>query len=174
MKLVPFEDYTLISNLSPEEVKKRLEEKLNLKRRTAFISFRPQLDTDRPYEGAFRGNKFVIKRIINYRNSFLPEITGVVTHEVVHTAIKIKMRMSVFVCVFLVIWLLLMSMILFSVKSSTGADIIPLGIFGNIPFLSQALLCLLMYAVTLGAFKYESMKSKKFLAALFEGREEGK
>ncbi|WP_212004448.1 hypothetical protein [Chitinophaga sp. HK235] len=174
MKFVPFEDYTLITYLSPEEVKRRLEEKLNLKRRTFSFSFGSQSDPDRPYEGTFQGNKFVIKRIINYRNSFLPEITGVVTHEVVHTAIKIKMTMAVFVYAFLAIWMLLMSVILFSVKSSTGENIIPLGMLGNIPFLPQVLLCLFVYAVTLGAFKYESIKSKKFLAALFEGREEGK
>lgn len=116
-----------------------------------------------PYEGSINGSSFKINRIIGYRNSFLPIINGVIEKDFNGTKIKVKMRLHTFVIVFMFIWFggvgigcLAFLPMIFNSQDFESMVLIPFGmlIFG--------------YALVTGGFKYESIKSKKYLAQLFE------
>ncbi|MBO9699048.1 MAG: hypothetical protein J7604_02500 [Sporocytophaga sp.] len=76
------------------------------------------------------------------------------------------MRMDIFVCLFMIVWLSGVSAIaaaMINIQISRGSFepgsliILPFYVFG--------------YGLSMGAFKEESIKSKKFFAELFEGKE---
>jgi len=119
----------------------------------------------KPYEGSVNGNSFSITRIIVYRNSFLPRINGIIEKDFNGNKINVKMRLHVFVIVFMFIWFggigigclaVLATGFKFGSQNFEPMSLIPFGmlIFG--------------YALVTGGFKYESIKSKKYLAQLFE------
>ena len=158
MKYLPFENFVLTTNLSVEEVRNRLANNIDAK-----------INTLEPYEGSIVNNTFKIQRVITYRNSFLPVITGEISQARGMTEIKIEMRPVLFVLIFMGMWLgtvgiaciviLVATILTFPDIFQQGfspASLIPFGmfIFGYL-------------LVTLG-FKYESSTSKEFLKTLFE------
>jgi hypothetical protein len=166
-KYLPFEQYTIITSLHPEIIAGRLIEILAPKKNNFFFNF--NRDTTRPYEGYFAHDMFEINRIINYRNSFLPIITGKISKTGSQTRIDIKMKLHSLVIVFMTIWLgavglicvaMLFGSIFFNKVRHTGfspAILIPFAMF------------LFGYLLTFLAFKYETNISKKYLENLFEG-----
>lgn len=115
------------------------------------------------YEGQINEMTFTIKRIISYRNSFLPRINGTIQHDFDGTTIEIKMRMNILVTVFIFIWCCGVGLgcaevlsHLINYKTFHPTTLIPFGML------------IFMYTLTLGGFKYESSKAKKDLQSLFE------
>ena len=110
-----------------------------------------------------------MSRNINYRNSFLPLITGQVTTFLGQTQVNIKMRPVTIVLIFISFWLgvvglvclgiLLIGLLKFRQILQEGFS--PM-LF--IPFAMFAFGCLLTHF----AFKGESKNSKEFLARLLE------
>ncbi|MGN7823843.1 hypothetical protein ACTJJB_27215 [Chitinophaga sp. 22536] len=174
MKLLPIERYTLLTKLSPEEIKKLLEANVEPSRKglRATINWSKPA-TGKPYEGVVKNNRFEIIRIIDYRNSFLPVITGDISNEIVHTAVKIRMTLSIVVAVFMTFWMggvaIGLTGCLVEIVNSirTGSKFEPLLL---IPF---GMLIFGYLLVTLG-FRSEASKSRKFLQDLLQGWEEGK
>lgn len=152
--LLPFENYVLATRLSKEDLLKRIAANIR---------------SHKAYSGKITGESFTMTRNIAYRNSFLPIIEGNVTTEFGQTRVAIKMRLNLFVLIFMSIWLgivglvsigLLLAIIVgFRQIIQNGFPPMLLIPFGMFVFGS-----LLMYF----AFKTESSKSKKFLAALIE------
>jgi hypothetical protein len=168
---LPIEDYALTSMLSIDEIKKRISENIEREQRFTFVFFR---NNTRPYEGTISGDTFKISRIIQYRNSFLPIITGHISSYFGQTLIKIKMRMLlpvvVVMALLLVISGLLSLFLLFGEKSKTQEftrNVLPFDTYFPIPYI----MFLAGWLVMLIAFKVESNKSKKFLSSLLEGQE---
>lgn len=174
MKFLPIERYTLLTKLSPEEVKKLLEANV-APRSTGFqLKFgwnKPA--NSKPYEGVVRNNSFEISRIIDYRNSFLPVITGDISHEIVHTAVKIRMTLSIVVAVIMSIWMIgvlgafvaCFGMMIEGFRSGGKFEPVLLVPSGMLVF---------GYLLTKLAFQAEASKSRKFLQDLLKGWEEGK
>ncbi|QJB31310.1 hypothetical protein HF324_07995 [Chitinophaga oryzae] len=174
MKFLPIERYTLLTKLSREEIKARLE--ANVEPKSTRLQVRigwSKPRTTKPYQGAVSTNGFYISRIINYRNSFLPEIRGEVSHEIVHTAVKIDMQVSWFVRVFMLFWfgavvaglVLCVGAIINGSRAGDKFD----------PFLLVPFPMLIFgYLLVRLSFQYEVNKSKKFLRDLLQGWEEGK
>ncbi|HMG81481.1 MAG TPA: hypothetical protein VK559_00465 [Ferruginibacter sp.] len=171
MKYLPFENYTLLTKLSSEEIKKRLAENLVAKRKgLSFLS----LDNRaiRPYEGEIIEDTFSINRIINYRNSFLPMITGSISKPYGKTEIAIKMRPALFTLIFIAFWLGIVGMVciailiigIIKISSIHLSEISPLLL---IPFGMFIFGC----ALSIIPFKIESKKSKEFLQLLFQAEE---
>lgn len=170
-KLLPIENFVLSTKLSPEEVRKKIAENIE-PIRPAVFSFSPQRFI-KPYQGYLTGNYFSISRVINYRNSFLPQIKGEIFKTGQQTEIRVNMKLHVFVVVLLSVWL-----------GIVGIDclITTLGIAGYIAseqtqtfpplFLIPYGMFLFGCALTYFAFKPEAAKSKKFLTDLFEATEE--
>ena len=168
--ILPFEKYTLISDLSIEEIMKRLEKNIDLDNTPRFFGINSS--SGKPYKGKCSENTFSITRVINYRNSFLPLIKGEMSVYLNETRINITMRPVLSVLIFASIWLGIVGIVavfflLAAFPPSGDSDItfpfvlIPLGmfIFGTL-------------LITL-SFNAESKKARTFLADLFQGQEMG-
>ena len=168
-KYLPVENYTLTSNLSRSEIKSRLENAIEDKKKR-FFSF-SNSNSAKPYEGQLNDDSFVISRVINYRNSFLPVISGQISHQGESVTIKIKMRPTLFVRIFISFWLgcvgivclllLIAGLLSFQRIITTGFSpfvFIPFGMF------------IFGFLLTYFAFKTESRNSKLFLFELLDGQ----
>tara|TARA_Y100001934_G_C11866151_1_gene546528 strand:+ start:24 stop:533 length:510 start_codon:yes stop_codon:yes gene_type:complete len=164
MKYLPFDNITYRTKLDLDEIQKRINEVIEPKKTFRMTGIFGS-NNHKPYEGCVNGNSFSLTRIIGYRNSFLPRINGEIEKDFNGSKINVKMRLHVFVIVFMFIWLggvgigclaVLATGFKFGSQSFEPMSLIPFGmlIFG--------------YALVTGGFKYESIKSKKYLAQLFE------
>ncbi len=166
-KYLPVEDYELLTDLSVEQVLAKLQENTG----PVSASYFGHSSSDKPYEGSVKAPVFEMTRVINYRNSFQPMITGRVYSKQQQTHIAIKMRLHNFVLVFATIWLgitgstFLMFLLVFLYK--------PNGFIHSnmLLFLPASLgFFLFGYVLCIQAFKYESRKSKKFFEDLLNAR----
>lgn len=161
MKWLPKEDIVYRTYLKEEELISRLNELME-PAKTFRINFFG-LGKSKAYEGTIDGKRFEMKRLIGYRNSFLPKISGEIYKEYDGLKIKVKMRLHTFVVVFLIIWMSFVGIAgiaslvaLFTSKTTQQMLFIP------------GAMLIFAYVLTMGAFKFESLKSKKQLKELFE------
>ncbi len=147
--------------MKAEEIIRRLSDNIEPEKTFRFSVFGS--GSTKSYEGQINGQTFSIKRIIGYRNSFLPNINGNMERDFNGMIIKVKMRLHIAVLIFLCIWcggvgLACIAFLTQALGNSefSFAAIIPFGML------------LFAYALTMGGFKYESNKSKKDLQAMFE------
>lgn len=164
MKFLPFERITYKTALKPAEVAHRLQEITEPKKFIRTTVFGKK--SLKQYEGTVDDNSFVIKRIIGYRNSFLPIIKGHVAQDVDGTRISIKMQLSVIVAVFIGFWCAAVGIACVVVLTRS----IQLGVFHAYGLLPFGML-LFAYALTMGAFLYEAKRAKKDLTQLWEAHE---
>lgn len=161
MKFLPTENITYKTRLREDEVIKRLGEIVEPEKTFRFGMF--SSGSTRQYEGQINGQIFNIKRIISYRNSFLPRISGTIEKSYDGTIIKIKMKLHIIVVVFLCVW---------CGGVGLGCFVFLTQAFGNSEFNAATLipfgLLLFVYGMTMGGFKFESHKSKKYLQTIFE------
>jgi hypothetical protein len=170
---LPYEHYTLITKLSPDVARKRLAENIEPPKIAITQIFKSTYT--KPYKGHFSNNSFEMSRVITGRNSFLPIIRGWVSPQMTGAQIFITMRPVIAVIIFMFFWLgvvglvCLGGIIIFIAhfkqilhNGFSPAAVIPYGMFAF-----GYLLCTL-------SFKYESKKSKAFLANLLEGEEKEK
>jgi len=163
MNFLPFENITYKTKLSEIDVVTRLHESVEPSKTFRFTFFGG--GSSMPYEGEIGNGYFEIKRIIGYRNSFLPQIKGTISRDTHGTTINVKMRLNMFVIVFLVIWFSGVGLGFVALLSSSLGEkefdltaLIPLGML------------LFAYLLSMGGFKFESHKSKKDLAEIFDGQ----
>ena len=166
MKYLPFENITYKTQLDPEEILKRLSEITEPKKTIRMKGIFGNND-HKPYEGRISKNTFSINRIIDYRNSFLPTIKGIIEKDMKGTKVTVKMRLHEIAMVFMFIWFGIVGIasLFFLASMYNNQDFEPLIL---IPFG----MLILGYVLVTGGFKYESVKSKKYLAQLFEARTE--
>lgn len=161
MKFLPIENITYKTKLKEAEIFGRLSDLIEPEKtfRLGFFSSGPT----KPYEGRINGSTFDIRRIISYRNSFLPRINGIIEKDYDGINIKVKMRLHIVVIIFLCFWcggvgLACIAVLtqFFGQSDFNPATLIPFGML------------LFVYVLTMAAFKYESNKSKKDLQRIFE------
>lgn len=159
-KVLPFEKHILRTRLSKEQVIEKLKESVEPEKSFGFGSI--NFSYTKPYVGRINGETFEIKRAINYRNSFLPLIKGVVNSDIGRTKIDISMKPHDFVIAFMAIWFggVTIGCIATTYVMLTD-DFNP---FLLIPFA----MLLFGIALVVGAFKTESSKSKKDLLTILE------
>lgn len=137
------------TSLTSEEVVRRLSNIVGPKRSIAVHLFGPR--PDKPYEGTVGAHDFSIKRVIHYRNSFLPRIHGVVSQGLKGSEVQVVMRLHPLVTVFMVMWLsfagLMFSASLSRLNEGPWMQLVPLGLlaFG--------------YLMALGGFKFEARRA---------------
>jgi len=95
---------------------------------------------------------------ISLRNSFNPTIKGKLHEDENGTTIEVKMRLHIFVGIFMTIWLGFAFLFLLAGLTGAAPEFI----------LTPFIMLLFGYGLTTGGFKYESIRAKKHLAALFE------
>lgn len=148
MTFLPFETIVIETSLTKEETISNLMK--NIEPETTF-RFQNKSDT-KDFEGRLNGNEFEIKRIISYRNSFLPIIRGKIETFGTGTQITINMRLHVAVMIFMAVWFGFVGLFFIASLSSAGISetlLYPLGmlIFG--------------YALTMGGYLFESYRTKE-------------
>lgn len=168
-KFLPFENYVLTSRLSPEVIRQRLDENVGVKR--SGWSKRIDQDSGKPYEGEMYGNSFTINRVINYKNSFLPEIKGDIIAMPGKTQLVVKMRPVSFVLIFMSIWLGFVGL------ACVGTVIAAISAMAKkeTPFSATILIPFAMFIfgyllITL-SFKAESSRAKNFLKDIVDAEE---
>ena len=162
--LLPFENYILTTNLSVDEVLKRLNENIEHKKSFSFSLFGTKFT--KSYTGQIIGTSFKMERNINYRNSFLSQILGQISSGFGQTQVHIKMRLEISVLIFMSIWLGIAGFMCIMIAIFCISDgIFPFPIILPLPFFAFG------YLITYFGFKTESKKSKEFLAQLLEGDE---
>jgi hypothetical protein len=161
MKFLPAENITYKTKLKEEEILKRLSDNVEPEKMFRFGMFFG--GSTKPYEGQINRQEFDIKRIIGYRNSFLPRINGIIERDYDGMTIKVKMRLHVLVIAFLCVWCSFVGLaciiVLIHVLGSSEFNPMTLIPFGMLIF---------VYALTMRSFKYESNKSKRDLQRILE------
>jgi hypothetical protein len=158
MTFLPFETIVIETPLTKEDTIINLTKNIEPEKTFRFLN---KSDT-KAFEGHLRGNEFEIKRIINYRNSFLPIIKGRVETSGQGTRITIDMRLHAVVIVFMLIWFGFVGLFFIAsiINSEDGNETIlfPLGmlVFG--------------YALTMGGYLFESFRTKEVLTDIIKGR----
>ena len=167
--ILPFENYTIITHLKAEEIVEKLIANVQPTRGSSF-TLNPVEITKR-YEGEVYKNGFKIKRCIDYRNSFIPEISGSFSTIATNTEINISMRLFTIVKLFAIVWLGLVGLVcvgillshFFVADNLAKIQFVPITL---IPFGMFIFGCLLFTI----PFKIESYKAKHFLSKLFEAQ----
>ncbi|MCC7452646.1 MAG: hypothetical protein IT222_00660 [Crocinitomix sp.] len=161
MKYLPSENITYKSKLKEDEIIKRLSETVEPEKLIRFSFF--SKSASKYYEGYVDGQTFSMRRIISYRNSFIPKITGLIEPDFDGTTIRVKMRLHIFVIVFLCIWCggVGLAFITTLAYSFSNFEFNPATIF-------LFIMLLFLYTLTMVGFKYESKKSKKHLQDVFQ------
>lgn len=156
MKLLPYENLTIESKLTVEEVTQKIQENINQSK---------QQGRDKFY-GWVSGSDFEIYR--RGRNSFSPSLRGKVLESENGSKINLKMRIVSYVLVFIGIWFLFT---LFALVSSIYSYITN----GEIELLKNVVFMLTFgYVITISGFYYGSSNSKNDLLRLVKGKIEGK
>ena len=169
-KYLPIENFTLTTSLTLEQIIKRLENNVELKKKSFF--YNSNRNSEKPFEGFIKNNLFVINRIINYQNSFLPIISGEIIDNLEQPILKINMRLSKFTGIFISFWLGIVSIVCFILLLFGILSIKHLLKSGFSPFLLIPFVMLIFgFALTFFAFKHESKIAKRFLIDMLKAKE---
>lgn len=98
MKFIPYYNYSVKIHLSPYEVQEILKKEIEPRKLFRFSGVHSY------FEGKISGCSFKISRIIHYRNSFLPVITGSINQHYAGSEINISFRLNIFTGIFMSIW----------------------------------------------------------------------
>ena len=151
MKFIPFEKITYESKLPLEIIEKNIENSIREKKSFNFnFETKPSL---KKFEGSKINSTFFIQRIINYRNSFLPDIQINLWQKKLHTEIYVKFKLKPFTVAILIISSVFLITILFSVLI-TEDNI-------NSSILVLLLFLIIIYLMCIFGFNYEVNKAKK-------------
>ena len=166
-KLLPFEKLVYHSTLTKEELLTHLQNEIETEKSFGFGAI--NYSYSKTYIGKIYTNSFEIKRVISYRNSFLPKINGEIQDDNNGCKIFVKMSLIEFVKVFMIIWLsgvvfaCLASLYSIFLKNGINTDG---GLFMFIPFLMLIVGVLMIYF----GFKLESKKSIKDLEEILKAK----
>lgn len=166
-KLLPFEKLIYQSTLSKEELITHLQNEIEPEKSFTFGARKSSYS--KPYIGKIYLNRFEIKKVVTYRNSFLPVIKGEIKEGINGAKINIKMGLVDFVKVFMILWLGAVSFgcigalysLIFTDTANSEA-----GFFMFIPF---AMLLFGLGMVSFG-FKAESQRSIKDLEEILQAK----
>ncbi|MBW4646290.1 MAG: hypothetical protein KME23_25420 [Goleter apudmare HA4340-LM2] len=155
MKILPYDKFTIVTPDSLSVVLQRLSAEVEASKVFRFSR------EHAPYQGTVSEQSFHIRRIIDYRNSFLPVIRGSFEAQPHQTVVQIQMSVHPFVMAFLGCWLLFWY----------GANI-PLTFAGDIPsniavfFLGMPIVLLIAFWA---GFWTEANHSRTELAQIIQG-----
>ncbi|MGC4006343.1 MAG: hypothetical protein QM811_25770 [Pirellulales bacterium] len=99
MRYLPYDAFTLDTDLAPGVVVERLRAVVEPYRVFRFGGY------SKPFQGYVEPDEFAFSRVIEYRNSFLPRITGRIVARANGTTLDVRVAMHPFVTVFLIVWL---------------------------------------------------------------------
>lgn len=159
MWLIPFEQFEIKTSLKSGKVRKKLEgviEPRDYARRSREHTF---------FEGTLEQKSFNIRRILHYRNSFLPVILGTIQEKSDYTSIHVRMRLHGVVITFLVIWL-------FIVVTTLSGFVFNPAIFEDRRLSVMLFFIPLTYVISIFFFQREARKARRYLEELFGDKKE--
>ncbi|MFN8713989.1 MAG: hypothetical protein ACK5Z2_14170 [Bacteroidota bacterium] len=112
MNVLLSETFTLSTPLTPQEILARLNHYVY--KRDNFFTSSGTKTPYQTYEGWYDEEDFKIKRIINYRNSFLPVITGNIVQNGSRSTITVKMAPNLLTKIALPFILIILMMFFFT------------------------------------------------------------
>ncbi len=157
--LIPFTSFTIHASLSSIDALAALQAIVEPKKFRLFDR------GEKPFEGTAESGRFTIRRLIRYRNSFLPVVSGVIQPAPGGSTIRITMRPMIFVMIFCVFWLsgvLSIGGVLLSQLSWSNIQANPMGL---IPVGMVVFFLILVN----GGFWFEANKQRKMLTNVFNG-----
>ena len=149
--------------MSPEEVCSALRKNTHI----GFLLFKKP---EQPFMGHVDGQSFSLIRVLrDYRNSFVPKITGHILPNNTGSKLQITMSLLPFVKLFLRFW--------FGFLFVLGPVFIAVGIFSSgleykIFIIIPIAMFAFGYALTQSAFRFEIPKTKDALLKIIDGQEE--
>jgi hypothetical protein len=153
---VPFYRFEIETPLSPQVAAQRIRE-MTSEPPAGMVTFgRPDRRARTPFLGRVDDRAFQIRRVIGYRNSFLPRIRGRIEPATVGSTVRITMAVHPVVILFLVVWLAIIG------RFAYTETIAPL-LAGQPPGWFAAVMLLLMLTLTVGSFWYEASQARKLL-----------
>lgn len=161
MPLLPYLRCELESSKTPSEVEEAMRWAVEPKR---FLRFG---GATRPFEGVVGDGAFDVRRIIGYRNSFLPQIRGKISAAPEGSRIAITMSLHPFVLAFMILWLGgvgagCLVMLVKVIQEGGGAPGEVLGPAGMFAF---------GWLLSAGGFTFEARKAATLLASTMTARE---
>jgi len=154
MWFLPYDRLTIGTDLSPEEVRRRLEEVIGPRQWFQWLYSRD----DKPYQGEWDGKRFKISPVsIRRRSRYLPVIQGEIFPQYPGTIIELVMRQDIIYVIVMILYCIL-------VVGGPGA-----GTSVTCSFVT-AFWLLVPYLMTMIGFKTQSAKSRKFFQELLEER----
>jgi hypothetical protein len=157
MKFFPSRNFTYHSPLSENEISNRLS---GLTRGVkAFHGTKGELISTSNYSGELHANTFRLARTINYRNSFLPQVSGKIAAAGTGSNVEISMRLHKAVLFFFGAVAFIPLLVILAFDGPAGIARIDIGTFAVV---------LVMYIVCTLAFAVEANIARKDLARLFE------
>lgn len=150
VKWLPYNRFSFISRLSRAEALRVMATHVEPEK---WFRFGGPAD-DRRFEGTITGDRIHMRRIIGYRNSFLPVIDMDIVGVGANAEVRVTMRPFVVVYVFGALW--------FSV---IGGGLLGAG---NQMWWISAPLLLFFYAMVMGGFWFEAAKQERTLRAILQ------
>jgi|SRR6187551_977617 len=159
MPLLPYRRYELVSTKAPSEVEAALRDAVEPKSIWRFST------ATRPLEGEVGDAVFDVRRIIGYRNSFLPQIRGKISAAPEGSRIAITMRLHPLVLAFMTFWLGVVGVgCVWSLVAELQKGGAPLKALG------PAVMFIFGWALSAGAFTFEARKADVLLASTMVAR----
>lgn len=165
-KYIPFEKITIESGLKASEVEERLlaiTETDPEKRKRNWLT--GTMKSDKAFEGSIYEGRIVLTPIINYKNSFLPDISGTIKPLTFGSEIDLTLKLATPIIIFGAIW--------FGAVGLVSLVFIVNLLSGKFDFVSLVPFTMLLFGYfvfTLG-FKKESSKSRKKIMEVVKGTE---
>ncbi len=101
-KVLPYKKYTFHPPLSKEEIIINLKNSIDLERSFGFGG--ANIKYSKPYVGIVYGNLFEMKRVIDYKNAFIPQIKGEIIENENGIFVNIEMKLLGYIQAFLLVW----------------------------------------------------------------------
>jgi hypothetical protein len=148
--------FELYTPLAPGEAMERIATVVEPRRWLRFGS------AAHPFEGTVADSSFDARRIISYRNGFLPRIRGSVWADSTGSRIAVTMTLHPATMVFMFVW------VGGVVTFGTGAVIGALRGQVDLPFAFFPIgMLLFMWVIAAGGFTFEARKAERLLRKLF-------
>lgn len=164
MTFLPYEHYTIKTSLSTDDIITRLKEGLDEWKSMRWFWSK----NTHPYEGAVDGMTFRMRRIIRYRNSFLPTVSGSITQRHGVSLVEIRMKMHPIAIAFVCMWFGFIVNFLIAAIASADTSLLSLK-KANPALLIPLAMLIFGYLLMMGGFKFESRKAKRYCAEFFKG-----
>ena len=159
MKLWPYDSFEIDTQMTAEAIAAVLNDRIEP---TKWFRW---LEDHKTFQGTITRDGFKITRIINYRNSFLPIISGFLHPGPSGISVAIRMRLHPIITAFMFVWfgvaLGIVAFIAALFGRQTEEHLVLLIPFGMLFF---------GWALMSGVFWFEAKKTKPILIEMFNGQ----